>query len=201
MTGGTSSRSGSETGPERFMPQRVLVPIVGSARSISVGLLGSAASTRRTCAAPQGSSRRSGAAQNLRTPPGTEGPLALSEWLRDPRRLAVVRHWRIVDHALRRDADLHESDRAAGRRRGLSSLQIALMLRPEQGPVIRGGGGSARCAGRGQGEGRAGLADDLLLGASRGGVLHALRVCQERAGRSDAAQARALGQLVREEFK
>ena len=34
-------------------------------------------------------------------------------------------------------------------------LQIALMLRPEQGPVMRGAVGFARCAGRGQAVGKA----------------------------------------------
>ena len=56
------------------------------------------------------------------------------------------------------------------------SLQIALMLRPEQGPIIRGAGGlrKMRCAKPGSGK--------------RGRLL-------------TPTQARLLGQLVREEFK
>ena len=53
-------------------------------------------------------------------------------------------------------------------------LQIALMLRPEQGSVIR---------------------------TRRGSVLHAVRVHEVGTGDLTAAQTRQLGRIVREEFK
>jgi hypothetical protein len=56
------------------------------------------------------------------------------------------------------------------------SLQIALMLRPEQGPIIRGAGGPL-------GEARVWqawwVAGDLLLGCEGARVLHAVRVFEE----------------------
>src|SRR5438128_884762 len=66
-------------------------------------------------------------------------------------------------------------------------LQIALMLRPEQGPVIRATGGlrKVRWAKAGAGK-RGGLAGHLLLGSQGAGLLPVVRVLEERPGRPHA---------------
>ena len=63
------------------------------------------------------------------------------------------------------------------------ALQSALVLRPEQGPVIRNSGGlrKIRWGSRGSGK-RGGIRRDLLVGSVDGELLHALRVSQIHAG-------------------
>ena len=63
------------------------------------------------------------------------------------------------------------------------ALQLALVLRPEQGPIIPGGGGAAEAAlvCRGTGKARR-IAPDLLLGSGEPHVLYALPLREERAG-------------------
>ena len=62
-------------------------------------------------------------------------------------------------------------------------LQIALMLRPEQGPVIQGSAGlrKVRWVTPGAGK-RGGLRVIYILGAQRPGLLHGVRLHEIRAG-------------------
>ena len=81
-------------------------------------------------------------------------------------------------------------------------LQIALMLRPEQGPLIPGSGGlrKVRWAGRGAGK-RGGLRIIYYWSPTEAAfyMLHAYAKAEQ--GDLTAAQTRVLGRLVREEFK
>jgi hypothetical protein len=81
-------------------------------------------------------------------------------------------------------------------------LQIALMLRPEQGPVIPGSSGlrKVRWAGRGVGK-RGGLR--IIYYWSRTEAAFYMLYAYAKAAQGDLTptQTRALGRLVREEFK
>lgn len=81
-------------------------------------------------------------------------------------------------------------------------LQIALMLRPEQGPIIRGSGGlrKVRWAPTGTGK-RAGLRV-IYYWAPQHQAFYMLYVyAKSQQGDLTPAQTRQLGRVVREEFK
>ena len=82
------------------------------------------------------------------------------------------------------------------------SLQIALMLRPEQGPVIRGTGGlrKVRWAKPGSGK-RGGLRVIYYWTPAERTFYMLFAYSKNEQGDLTPAQARLLGQLVREEFK
>ena len=81
-------------------------------------------------------------------------------------------------------------------------LQIALMLRPEQGPVIPGSGGlrKVRWAGRGAGK-RGGLRVIYYWSLAEAAFYMLYAYAKAEQGDLTAAQTRVLGRLVREEFK
>jgi len=82
------------------------------------------------------------------------------------------------------------------------SLQIALMLRPEQGPIIRGAGGlrKVRWAKAGGGK-RGGLRVIYFWAPAEQAFYMLYAYAKNELGDLTPAQARTLGQLVREEFK
>ena len=82
------------------------------------------------------------------------------------------------------------------------SLQVALMLRPEQGPVIRGTGGlrKVRWARPGAGK-RGGLRVIYYWAPVERAFYMVYAYSKNEQGDLTPAQARQLGQLVREEFK
>ena len=81
-------------------------------------------------------------------------------------------------------------------------LQIALMLRPEQGPVIRGGGGLRKLHWARPGGGKSGGFRVIYYWAPAEEAFYMLYAyAKNEQGDLTAAQTRALGQLVREEFK
>jgi hypothetical protein len=81
-------------------------------------------------------------------------------------------------------------------------LQIALMLRPEQGPVIRGGGGLRKVRWARPGGGKSGGLRVIYYWAPAEEAFYMLYAyAKNEQGDLTAAQTRALGQLVREEFK
>ena len=82
------------------------------------------------------------------------------------------------------------------------SLQVALMLRPEQGPVIRGAGGlrKVRWARPGAGK-RGGLRVIYYWTAAERAFYMLYAYSKNEQEDLTPAQARMLGQLVREEFK
>lgn len=82
------------------------------------------------------------------------------------------------------------------------SLQVALMLRPEQGPIIRGTGGlrKVRWAKPGAGK-RGGLRIIYYWAAVERAFYMLYAYSKNEQGDVTPAQARHLGQLVREEFK
>jgi hypothetical protein len=81
-------------------------------------------------------------------------------------------------------------------------LQIALTLRPEQGPVIRGSGGlrKIRWAKPGGGK-RGGLRVVYYWAPGEGAIYMVYAYAKSAQGDLTPAQARQLGRLVREEFK
>jgi hypothetical protein len=82
------------------------------------------------------------------------------------------------------------------------SLQIALMLRPEQGPVIRGGGGLRKVRWARPGGGKSGGLRIIYYWAPSETAFYKLYAYSKNdQGDLTPAQARTLGQLVREEFK
>ncbi len=81
-------------------------------------------------------------------------------------------------------------------------LQIALMLRPEQGPVIRGGGGLRKLGWARPGGGkRGGLRVIYYWTPAEAAFYMLFAYAKNEQGDLTPAQTRALGQLVREEFK
>ncbi|SRR6266498_882616 len=82
------------------------------------------------------------------------------------------------------------------------SLQIALMLRPEQGPVIRGGSGLRKIRWARPGGGKSGgLRVIYYWAAAEGAFFMLYAYAKNEQGDLTAAQTRALAQLIREEFK
>jgi hypothetical protein len=82
------------------------------------------------------------------------------------------------------------------------SLQIALMLRPEQGPIVRGAGGLRKVRWAKAGAGKRGGLRVIYYWAPKETAIYMLYAyAKNEQGDLTPAQARALGQLVREEFK
>lgn len=82
------------------------------------------------------------------------------------------------------------------------SLQIALMLRPEQGPVIRGSGGLRKIRwARLRGGKSGGLRVIYYWAPAEEAFYMIYAYAKNEQGDLTAAQTRALGQLVRKEFK
>ena len=81
-------------------------------------------------------------------------------------------------------------------------LQIALMLRPEQGPVISGSGGLRKVRWAAPGTGKRGGLRVIYYWAVREQAFYLLYVyAKSEQGDLTPAQARQLGRLVREEFR
>jgi hypothetical protein len=82
------------------------------------------------------------------------------------------------------------------------SLQVALMLRPEQGPVIRGAGGlrKVRWARAGTGK-RGGLRVIYYWAPTESAFYMLYAYAKNEQGDLTPGQARELGRLVRKEFK
>ena len=85
---------------------------------------------------------------------------------------------------------------------GYRRLQIALMLRPAQGPLIKGSGGlrKIRCAKTGAGK-RGGLRIIYYWALAEQAFYMLYAYTKTEQGDLTAAQTRTLGRLVREEFK
>jgi hypothetical protein len=82
------------------------------------------------------------------------------------------------------------------------ALQIALMLRPAQGPVIRGGGGVRKLRWARPGRGKSGGFRVIYYWAAAEEAFYMLYAyAKSEQGDLTLAQTRALGTLVREEFK
>jgi hypothetical protein len=81
-------------------------------------------------------------------------------------------------------------------------LQIALMLRPEQGPVIRGSSGLRKVRWAAPGGGKRGGLRVIYYWAPRDQAFYML-YAYSKADQGDltAAQTRQLGRVVREEFR
>jgi hypothetical protein len=76
------------------------------------------------------------------------------------------------------------------------------MLRPEQGPVVRGAGGLRKVRWAKAGAGKRGGLRVIYYWAPREAVFYMLYAyAKNEQGDLTPAQARVLGQLVREEFK
>ena len=81
-------------------------------------------------------------------------------------------------------------------------LQIALMLRPEQGPVIPGSGGLRKVRWATTGAGKRGGLRVIYYWAPSDRMFYMLYVYRKSAqGDLTPAQTRQLGRVVREEFK
>jgi hypothetical protein len=81
-------------------------------------------------------------------------------------------------------------------------LQIALLLRPEQGPVIRGGGGLRKLRWARPGRGKSGGLRVIYYWAPADEAFYMLYTyAKNEQGDLTAGQTRALGLLVRKEFQ
>ena len=81
-------------------------------------------------------------------------------------------------------------------------LQLALMLRPEQGPVIAGAGGARKIRWARAGSGKRGGVRVIYYWAPTETAFYMLLVyAKNEQGDLTPSQARTLGRLVREEFK
>lgn len=82
------------------------------------------------------------------------------------------------------------------------SLQVALMLRPEQGAVIKGAGGLRKVRWARPGTGKRGGLRVIYYWAPKESAFYMVYAySKSEQGELIAAQARVLGALVREEFK
>jgi hypothetical protein len=82
------------------------------------------------------------------------------------------------------------------------ALQLALLLRPEQGPQIPGSGGLRKLRWRTPGHGKRGGLRVIYYWAPAGETFYMLYAySKNEQGDLTRAQVRVLGQLVREEFK
>ena len=81
------------------------------------------------------------------------------------------------------------------------ALQLTLLLRPEQGPVIPGSGGLRKIRWRNRGGGKRGGLRVIYFWHKASSTFYMLFL-YKKSGQGDltAAQARMLGRLVREEF-
>ena len=81
-------------------------------------------------------------------------------------------------------------------------LQIALMLRPEQGPIIRGAGGLRKVRWAKAGAGKRGGLRVIYYWASKESALFML-YAYSKSDQADltSTQARVLAEIIREEFK
>ena len=79
-------------------------------------------------------------------------------------------------------------------------LQIALMLQPEQGPVIAGSGGLRKIRWATPGSGKRGGLRVISCWAPSERVLYMVYACT-KAEQGNLTAAQELGRLVREEFK
>lgn len=81
-------------------------------------------------------------------------------------------------------------------------LQIALMLRPEQGPIIKGSGGLRKIRWAAAGDGKRGGVRVIYYWAPGEGVFYLLYIyAKTEQGDLTPPQVRALAKVVREEFK
>jgi mRNA-degrading endonuclease RelE of RelBE toxin-antitoxin system len=84
----------------------------------------------------------------------------------------------------------------------LRALQAALLLRPEQGPVIRGSGGLRKLRWAPSGRGKRGGVRVIYFWAPKDHVIYLLYLyAKNEQGDLTPSQVRELGRLVREEFK
>jgi len=82
------------------------------------------------------------------------------------------------------------------------ALQVALLLRPAQGKVIRGGAGLRKLRWASSGRGKRGGLRIIYYWAAREGTFYMLYVyAKNEQGDLTPAQVRELARLVREEFK
>ena len=82
------------------------------------------------------------------------------------------------------------------------SLQLALLLRPEQGPLIRGSGGLRKVRWRIKGRGkRGGLRVIYYFDSSKQTIYLLFIYSKSEQGDLTPAQVRTLGGVVREEFR
>src|SRR5476651_636018 len=81
-------------------------------------------------------------------------------------------------------------------------LQLALMLRPEQGPVITGTGGARKIRWARAGSGKRGGVRVIYYWAPNEAAFYMLLAyAKNEQGDLTPTQAKALGRLIREEFK
>jgi hypothetical protein len=81
-------------------------------------------------------------------------------------------------------------------------LQIALMLRPEQGPIIQGSGGLRKVRWATTGGGKRGGLRVIYYWAPRNQAFYMVYAyTKSEQGDLTSAQTRQLGRIVREEFK
>ncbi len=81
-------------------------------------------------------------------------------------------------------------------------LQLALLLRPEQGPVIGGAGGARKIRWARAGSGKRGGVRIIYYWAPKEAAFYMLfAYSKNEQGDLTPAQAKALGRLIREEFK
>ena len=114
----------------------------------------------------------------------------------------VVRHWRILLHALRRDAGIHGQCAPPLDEEQYRALQLALLLRPEQGQLIPGGAGLRKLRWGAEGRGKRGRVRPIYYWAVEEHVCYMLYVYAKNVqGDLTPAQTKALARLVREEFK
>ncbi len=85
---------------------------------------------------------------------------------------------------------------------GYRALQIALLLRPEQGPLIQRSGGLRKIRWAAEGRGKRGGIRVIYYWAPAEAVFYMLYLyAKNEQGDLTAEQVRLLGRLVREEFK
>lgn len=114
----------------------------------------------------------------------------------------AVNHWRRLHFALCRDPVFTASVRRLLDEEQYRALQLALLLRPEQGQLIPGGAGLRQIRGGADGRGKSGGVRTIYYWAVEEHVCCMLYVyAKNEQGNLTPAQTKALARLVREESK
>ena len=125
-----------------------------------------------------------------------------TRWGSQPSLLPSVRRWRIVAHALHRDADFHREIVKLLSDEEYRRLQLALFLRPEFGRIIRQSGGLRKVRWSLTGKGKSGGIRVIYYWDPPGETFYMLLpYAKNKQEDLTAQQLKALGRLVREEFR
>lgn len=112
-----------------------------------------------------------------------------------------LRHWRSIGHAVRRDSGIYPALRRHLDDETYRALQLAMLLRPAQGPLIQGGAGLRKLRWAALGRGKRGGVRLIYYWEPASQIFYMLYLyAKNEQGDLTATQLKVLAKLVREEF-